>query len=85
METALATLFVGLIIVLVVFLVIRELVLWYFRLNQIADNIAYIASHYRAADKAAGRQQTDDAQYKPIPAGHHVPAGIHPQRRQITP
>ena len=32
------------------FLVIRQGVLWYFRINQMADNLQYIADHYRKID-----------------------------------
>lgn len=30
------------------FVVLREVVLWYFRLGEIADNLKVIADHYRA-------------------------------------
>lgn len=53
---SLGWLLTALIIVLVLFLLLRQLVLWYFRLNQIANDIAYIAQHYRVADREAGRQ-----------------------------
>lgn len=53
---ALITLGIGLFFVIVIFLVLRELVLWYFRINQIADNLAYIADHFRRVDQEAGRR-----------------------------
>lgn len=35
------------IMAVILFFVFRVVVLWYFRLNQIADNLAVIADHYR--------------------------------------
>lgn len=31
-----------------VFLLIRQIMLWYWRVNEIADNLAVIANHYRS-------------------------------------
>lgn len=75
-STALVTLLAGLSIIFVVFLVIREIVLWYFRINQIADNIAYIANHYRAIDQATEQQRVSSARPSTAPAGKTLPAGI---------
>lgn len=36
------------IVVVVFFLLCRQAVLWYFRINQIADDLHIIAQHYRA-------------------------------------
>lgn len=44
---------------LVVLLILRALMLWYWRINEMADNIAYIANHYRRIDQDAGRQITN--------------------------
>lgn len=64
---------------LLVFLVIREVVLWYFRLNEIANNIAYIANHYRAVDRANEQQQaTRPRPAPPAPTNARL-AGIHPR------
>lgn len=53
---------VALAISIAVFLVLRQLVLWYWRINEMADNIAYIANHYRALDKEAGRRVVQTTQ-----------------------
>jgi hypothetical protein len=34
------------------FLAFRQVALWYFRLNQIADNLAVIADYYRTQEQA---------------------------------
>lgn len=39
------------------FVVFRELVLWYFRLGEIADNLKVIADHYRQVEQAPVREQ----------------------------
>ena len=44
----LSYLMIAIAVTVIVFLIFRQLVLWYFRLNQIADDIAVIANHYRA-------------------------------------
>lgn len=46
---------VYLLVILVIFLILRQFVLWYFRLNQIADDLATIADHYRRQDQTAIR------------------------------
>jgi hypothetical protein len=46
----LVALFIGLLVAAGVFLLGREIVLWYFRINQIADDLHVIANHYRALD-----------------------------------
>lgn len=43
-----------------VFLVIRQAVLWYFRINEMADDLRYIANHYRAIDQEAGRKRIEE-------------------------
>jgi hypothetical protein len=44
-------------VVAVIFLVIRQVVLWYFRVNQMADDLHAIANHFRAIEQkeAQGR------------------------------
>lgn len=42
----------------VAFIVLRQLVLWYFRLNQIADDIAVIANYYRSQLQASAAPTT---------------------------
>jgi hypothetical protein len=49
----------------ILFLALRQCVLWYFRLNQIADDLHVIADHYRSQAKAATPVQ---------PTAGHVPA-----------
>lgn len=53
--TGLISLVVILTVCISVFLALREVTLWYFRLGQIADSIVYIAKHFRAIDAEAGR------------------------------
>lgn len=43
-----------LIISLIVFLVLRQFTLWYFRLNEIADSIIYIADYFRRQERTRG-------------------------------
>ena len=57
----LALLLTSFVIAFVLFLALRQLVLWYYRLNEIADNIAYIAEHYRRIDRDAGVRSTQDS------------------------
>lgn len=64
------------VVVIFIFFGLRQVVLWYLRLNQMADNIAYIADHYRSLDQAAGRIQ----QPPPPPTGRFAPKGIQPSR-----
>lgn len=44
----------------VVFLAIRQFVLWYYRINEMADNLAYIANHFREIDQAKARQRIEE-------------------------
>ena len=48
------------IVAAVVFVIIRQAVLWYFRINQMADNLQVIADHYRKID---GIQKPSMGQY----------------------
>ncbi len=52
---------------IILFFVFRVVVLWYFRLNQIADNIAVIADHYRQLGQAPGRPLTPRVPPPPRP------------------
>ena len=45
--TAFGYLFIGLFFTFVLFVALRALVLWYFRINEIADDLHVIAQHYR--------------------------------------
>lgn len=75
---------IGLVIILAVcigvFLALREVTLWYFRINQIADDLAVIAAHYRSLRPP-----------RPIPPGYvevtpPPPAPkFHPQTGQPLP
>ena len=56
----LAPLLIYLVIAVLVFLLFRQLVLWYWRLNEIADSVVYIAQHFRAIDREEGRIVTDN-------------------------
>lgn len=47
----------GLVIAIVILLILRQLVLWYFRINQIANDIAYIANYYRVLDRQAAHER----------------------------
>ena len=51
--TGLILLLVYLAVSITIFLVCRQLVLWYFRLNQIADNLAYIATYLQQHERQA--------------------------------
>lgn len=64
-----------LIIVFGIFLLIRQLVLWYFRLNEIADNIAYIAHHYRVIDHEAGVKRIEQARQQTGAGSPFAPMG----------
>jgi hypothetical protein len=51
-----------------IFLVCRQIVLWYFRLNQIAENLQYIADHFREQDRKANttaQQPPQPSQFPP--------------------
>lgn len=78
---------IGLAIMFGIFLAIREIVLWYFRLNQIANNIAYIADHCRRIDglqplsrQAPPAQRPLPAPMPPAPVNPFAPQGIQPRR-----
>lgn len=43
------------VMVIILFFVFRVVVLWYFRINQIADNLAIIADHYRQLGQVPSR------------------------------
>lgn len=64
----------GLAVCIGVFLALREVALWYFRINQIADNIAVIADHYRAQKQVAS-----------VPVAQPLPPKFHPQTGQPLP
>lgn len=57
----------------VIFLVIRQAVLWYFRINQMADNLQFIADHYRAI--------RHDMEMERIKAGHRNGGATTPAQR----
>lgn len=48
---------VSVVFAVVVFLVLRALVLWYWRINEMADNIAIIAQHCHRLDQEASRER----------------------------
>lgn len=48
------------IVALAIFIIIRQFMLWYWRVNEIADNLAYIADHYRRIDQEAGRRRIEE-------------------------
>jgi TM2 domain-containing membrane protein YozV len=78
---ALGWLLTYLVIAIAIFLLIRQLVLWYFRVNEIADNIAYIADHYRHVDQEAGRQRVQATQQRSSSASSlPTPIGNRPTR-----
>lgn len=51
---------IGLVVILAVcigvFLALRQVTLWYFRINEMADNIAVIADYYRNLKQTGNRQ-----------------------------
>lgn len=47
------------------FLVLRRLTLWYFRINEMADNLAVIADHYRSQRQAAAPRQQSSQPTRP--------------------
>lgn len=90
--SAITTLIIALVVAFVVFLVIRELVLWYFRLNQIANDIGYIADHYRQLERhlstnganiaqAVERQHNDEVPHATGPNAKLQILGIRPNHR----
>lgn len=48
--TALIALAVFFGVLFIIFLVIRQFILWYWRVNEMANNIAYIANYLRDSD-----------------------------------
>jgi hypothetical protein len=73
----LVALFIGLFVVAGVFMLCREIVLWYFRINQIADDLHVIADHYRALDTSK-RPASASSTYSGIGS---APA---PMRKQVS-
>lgn len=62
--TGILFLIVFLAVDIVIFLALRQFVLWYFRINEVADNIAYIASYLQRQERG---HQTNAMAY-PAPA-----------------
>lgn len=81
---SLGWLLTALVLLFVVFLILRQLVLWYFRLNQIANDIAYIAQHYRVMDRREEAERTQlkalEPQSRPSPPSRatHPPSDRSP-------
>jgi hypothetical protein len=68
----------------IIFLVCREIVLWYFRLNQMANSLAYLESYFRRLEESklaqAKLQAQKEAQAK-LPAQQAIYNGITPTQK----
>lgn len=78
---------VGLAIMFGIFLAIREIVLWYWRLNDIANNLTYIADYYRRREGQLPALQPKTPPTQPAqlaqpsqPGNPFAPQSIQPRR-----
>lgn len=68
-------------IVLAIFLVLRQIVLWYFRINEIAEDLHVIAQHYRALDYNSKRQTAPQTNAAPTRLAPMVAMGATVPKR----
>lgn len=68
-DASVATLIVTLIIAVAIFLVCREVILWYFKLNAIVSRLDTMIQHLAAIERAAtGAEVPTQPEVKPRPA-----------------
>ena len=71
--TAFGYLFIGLFFTFVLFVALRAIVLWYFRINEIADDLHVIAQHYR---QLASQPLPPPTRPSPTQAPTHLPQSL---------
>jgi hypothetical protein len=58
--TNLGLMMIAVVIGVGIFVISRQLTLWYWRLTEMASNLAYIANHYRIMDQVEGRHRAGE-------------------------
>lgn len=77
-------LFIFFVVCFMIFLVIRQFVLWYWRINEIANNIAYIADFMRGQEQVRAQARPGNSPFAPPAPKAPSPPNFDPYTGQRT-